>query len=97
MHEAIADRIGDGRITEGIVPSFRRQLRREHGRRAVVTILEYLEQIAFLAVGHRCEQEVVEHEHVDLRDACERGRLRAGDAGDRELFDQTRPAHEEGA
>jgi hypothetical protein len=59
VDEAVADRVGDGRIHEGLVPTFRRQLRRDHGGGAVVSILEYLEKVASFGVLERPDEQVV--------------------------------------
>ena len=71
VHEAVADRVSDSRIAERVVPSFRGHLRGDHRGRSVVTIFDHFEQVAALDVGHRVEQEVVEHEHVDARELAE--------------------------
>ncbi len=63
--EPVADGVGDSRTTERFVPSFRRHLPRDHGRRLVLPVLDYFEQATALDVGHRVEQEVVEDEHID--------------------------------
>jgi hypothetical protein len=83
VHEAVADRIGDGGIAEGRVPVGRDETTGDHRRRAVVAILEDFEEVATLAVLERGDQEVVEHEHLGLRELSEHARVRAVGASDR--------------
>jgi hypothetical protein len=49
VHEAVADRIGDGGVGE-LVPTFRVDLGRDDSGGAVVTILEHLEEVTAFGV-----------------------------------------------
>jgi len=55
VDEPVADGVGDSRIPEGFVPTFRRQLRGDDGRSFAVPIFEDLEQVATFGVCEGCE------------------------------------------
>jgi transposase len=94
VDEPIADGVGDSRIAESLVPSFRRQLRREYGGVLSVPVLEHLEQVTALDVVQRSQQEVVEDEHIDFGDARERAGVVRRRTCDRQLLEQARNTDE---
>lgn len=55
MEDAVADRIGDGRIAEVVVPLGGRQLAGEDRGAGAVAILEDLQQVAPIDVAQRRE------------------------------------------
>lgn len=50
MDQAIEERVGQGRVADGLVPVFERQLGGHEGGPAVVAVLEYLEEVASLFI-----------------------------------------------
>ncbi len=59
MHDAIKDRVGEGRVAELVVPALDRQLAGDHRRAAADTVVEELEQIAALGRRRRRQPPVV--------------------------------------
>ena len=72
VQEAIADRVGQGRIGEVVVPLSRRELARHDGRAGAVAILQDLQQVATLLILDRREAPVVDlcgapHNWIDVQ------------------------------
>src|SRR6187402_3822972 len=97
VHQSVADGIRDCRITEGLMPSFFRELRGDDGRASIIAVFEYLEEVVPLGVLDGREKEVVEHKHVDLGKARERRSVRARCSRDSQLFCEPRDASEKSA
>ena len=51
VHDTVADGVGDCRVPQRRVPSFRGELGGDYGRGSPVTVLKHLEQISALLVG----------------------------------------------
>ncbi len=88
VHDAVADRIGDGGIDERGVPLGGGELAGEHGGGAVVAIFEDFEQVAALGVLERGDEEVVEDEHIELSELGEQAGVRSIGAGDGEFLQE---------
>ena len=65
VQEPVADRIGQGRVAEVVVPLGRRQLAGDDGRAGAVAVLQDLEEIATLRVLDRSEAPVIDDEDVE--------------------------------
>ena len=65
VQEPVADRVGQGRIGQVVMPLVGRQLAGDDGRAGAVAILEDLEQIAALGVLDGREPPVVDDEDID--------------------------------
>src|SRR5688572_12272348 len=97
MDEAVADRVCDGGIDEGFVPSFRRHLCRDHGAASVIAVFDHLQQIPTFGICHGVEQEVVEYEDVHTGELSEERAVLTSGPRQGELFEQTRHTEEDGA
>jgi hypothetical protein len=60
VEEAIADRVGQGLVSEVVVPLGRRELARDDRRVDAIAILQDLEQVAALVVLDRGEAPVID-------------------------------------
>lgn len=79
MDEPVEDGIGDGAIAEIGMPLIDGQLAGDERGAAIVTVIEYFEQIAHVLIGKRGESEVVDYDEICLGPAwagirCTRGR-----------------------
>ena len=75
VHEAVEDGVGQGRITDGVVPLLDGKLAGEHGRADAIAVLDDFEQVAAVLGGELGEAEVVDDEDLGLG---ERGELKMG-------------------
>lgn len=96
VYHAVADRVGDRGVTQGGVPLSGRELARDDRRGSVVPVLEDFEEVAALAVLERSDEQVVEHEHVELGEPGEHAAVAAVGSSDRELLKQPRDARVQG-
>jgi len=71
VEQPIADGVGHGSLSQVIVPVLGREPAGEDGGAGAVAVLEDLEQVAPVLVAQRCKPPVVDHQHVDARQACE--------------------------
>ena len=60
VEQPIADRIGDGSLSEMVMPVLNRQLAGEERGAEVVAVLEDLEQIAAIRVPQGCQPPVIQ-------------------------------------
>lgn len=65
MHEPVADRVGQGRIAQVVVPLGGRELARDDRGADAVAVLEDLEEVAALRVLHGGKAPVVDKEDVE--------------------------------
>lgn len=66
MNQAVENGVGDGGLTERVVPMTDRELTGDNGGAELVTVLDDLEQISCLFGSQRPQREVVKDEDVDL-------------------------------
>ena len=92
MHDAVEERIGDRRISHGVVPALDGQLNGDDCRARPLSVVEDLQHVASLLFTKRREAPVIEHKDVDLRETAEQSRVRAVGVRKRELFDEPRHA-----
>ena len=92
VYQAIENGIGEGRITDDLVPMFDRKLAGHHGRAAAVLILHDLQEVAPLLGGHRSESPIVEDQKLDARQAFKEPSMMAVAACQRERIEEPRQA-----
>jgi len=73
VDEPVADGVGNSRITDGFVPTFRRQLSGDDCRGLSVAVFEHLEDVASLEFVERVKQEVVKDQKIQPGELLERG------------------------
>src|SRR3989442_7701622 len=88
VEQPIADGVGDGSLSELVVPGLDVELAGEDGGAGAVAIVEDLEETAAVLVAQRRESPVIEHEDVDAREACEQAGVAAVGMGERQLLEQ---------
>jgi hypothetical protein len=66
MQQAITDRVGDGGLSDDVMPLFGRTLAGDHGGIFVMSVLDDFEQVFALGVAERGEKQIVEDEQFDL-------------------------------
>ena len=92
VHDAVEQRVGDGRIGDVVVPLFDGQLTGDDCRAGAVSVVEDLQHVASLLLAQRRESPVVEHQDVDLRETTEQARVRAVGVRECQLLEQPRHA-----
>ena len=90
VHEAVEDRVGEGRVAEVVVPFLDRQLAGDDGGAPAVAVLDDLEQVAAVLGAQRCEAPVVEDQDVGLGEAGEQLGVAPVGAADVEFVEQSR-------
>ena len=90
MHQSIEKGIGEGRITDDLVPMFDRKLAGHHGPAAAVAILHDLQEISSLLGGHGSKSPIVEDQKFCASKALEEPRVMAVAACQREGIEETR-------
>src|SRR2546426_3780841 len=65
VQQAVADRVGRGRLAEVVVPLGGRQLARDDGRMGAIAILQDLEEVAALRILDRRQPPVVDDEDIE--------------------------------
>ena len=88
VDQAIEDSVGDGRISDDLVPLVDRHLTRDYGRTALMAVIDHFEEIATLVAGERGESPVIEDEKIDARERLEKTSISSVAAGERESFEQ---------
>src|SRR3989442_3351595 len=71
VQQAVADRVGRGRLAEVVVPLGGRQLARDDGRVGAIAILQDLEEVAALRILDRRQPPVVDDEDIEAGELCE--------------------------
>ena len=71
MHQPVEDRIGEGWITDDVIPFFYRKLTYDDGGFAVVAVVHNFHQIASLAGGHLFRPPVIEDQNISAHDLSE--------------------------
>ena len=92
MDETVEDGVGEGWLTDEVVPGFDRELTGHQRRAAAVTILDDLHEIAPLAGVEAVGTEVIEYEQVDLREGTEEARKTAVSMRELQLSEEPRHA-----
>ena len=75
MHDAIEDRVGDGRITEVFMPAIARELTRDDRGPRAIAVVEDLQEVLALRVFEPDESPVIEDEDIDPREARQHRRV----------------------
>ena len=65
VDEAVEDGVGEGRLTDEIVPAVDRELAGDQGGGATVAIVDDLQQIATRVGVQGCQAPIVENEQLD--------------------------------
>src|SRR5262249_57005277 len=92
MHEAVANRVRVGWVSDVLVPSLRVELAGDDGGARAVPILEHFEEVATLVVLDRRHGPVVDDEHVGTGELAEETRVCAVVAREGELAEKARGA-----
>ena len=92
MHDAIEDRVGDGRIAEVFMPAIARELTRDDRGPRAIAVVEDLQQVLALRVFEPDESPVIEDEDIDPREARQHGRVRPVPMREREFRKEARNA-----
>src|SRR5712691_4269480 len=66
MHQAVEDRIGERRITKGLMPVFDRQLTGDKRGPAIMAVFDDLQQVATVFITERSQSPVIENQQVGL-------------------------------
>lgn len=66
VHEAVEDGVGEGGVSEDVVPVIERELAGDDGRALGVPVVEDLEAIGSFTVTQGGESEVIEYEELGL-------------------------------
>src|SRR2546425_9886305 len=90
VQDAVADRIGQGGVGEVVVPLGRRELAGDDRRALAVAVLEDLEQVPALLVGHGGQPPVVDQQDVDAGELAEEPDVGAIGARQREVVKEPR-------
>ncbi len=69
---AIADGVSNGGIAEVVVPALVLELASDHGSAQAVAVFKNFQEVTPALFGERRDGEVIEHEHVELGEACEK-------------------------
>jgi len=88
VDQAIEDGVGDGRIGDDLVPLLDRHLAGDHGRTALMAVIDHFEKIAALLAGERGESPVIEDEKIDARERLEQASIASVATGEREGLEQ---------
>ena len=98
VHEAIEDSVGNGGVTDDLVPMLDRELACHDGRAAAVAVFHDLQQVASLIGSCRGKSPVVEDQKLNARQALEESSVPAVTAREGEHIEQPRqPLIEYGA
>ena len=97
MDEAVEDGVGEGRVSDDVVPLLDRELAGDEGRADAVPVLEDFEQVVPVLGAERGEPPVVEHEDLGLGERFEQLRITTVGAGDGERGEQPGQPQVEGA
>ena len=92
MEEAVADRVGDARIMEVLVPLRWRKLAGNDGGACAAAIIEELEQIVALGIGERRKSEIVQDEDVEASELAKSADVGAVGTSQGELVEEPRGA-----
>ena len=90
VDEAIEDRIGDGCLFDVIVPSVDGQLRYDHGGRKTMSVFHDFQEITSFGRAHGSKAEIVNDEHLGLREFFHDAGIRAIGSGDAEILEEPR-------
>src|SRR5580700_812385 len=90
VQQAVADGVGQRGVGEVVVPELRLELTRDDGGPGAVPVLEDLQEVAALRVGHGSDGEVVDDEHVDARELGEQTGVGAVSARELQLVEEAR-------
>jgi hypothetical protein len=74
MHEAVEDRVGEGRITDDLVPGIDRQLAGDQRRTGAITVLDDLHKVAPLVGREPVWAPVIEDQQIGLGKRAEQTR-----------------------
>src|ERR1700746_3734208 len=72
VDQAVEDTVGDGGVTELLVPARDRQLRSEDGGASLVAILTDLPNFSPLAFIQRSHGPVIDDENIDASQSCQK-------------------------
>ena len=64
MQQAVADGVGDGGVSELVVPEFRVELTGDDSGGVAMPVIDNSEQVATLSLVERSEPPVIEHQHI---------------------------------
>jgi hypothetical protein len=93
MDEAIEDRVGEGGVSQIVVPMFDWQLTGDDGRAGADTIIEQLKQIRTCALIERSQSPVVQNDDVRSRPLRQALAESAIAMGDTKRLDETRQSN----
>ena len=88
MEEPIADRVGQGRLADVVVPLPGWELAGDDGGAGAIPILEDLEEIAPLLILHGGEAPVIEDEDVHAGELAEEPAVGTVGAGELEIVEE---------
>src|SRR6476620_11326970 len=74
MHEAVEDRVGEGRIAYDLVPGIERQLAGDQRRAGAITVLDDLHEVAPLVGGEPVWAQVIKDQQIGLGKRAEQTR-----------------------
>ena len=92
MHDTIEDRVGQGRITQVLMPAIAGKLTRDDRGPRAITVVEDLQQVLALGIFEPDESPIVEDQHIDPRETRQHGRVRAVPMREREFGKEARNA-----
>src|SRR5206468_9402352 len=90
VQQAVADRVGQGRLAEVVVPLGGWQLARDDGRVGAIAILQDLEEVAALRILDRRQPPVVDDEDIEAGELGEQADVGAIGPGQGELVEEAR-------
>src|SRR6059036_3296188 len=90
VQQAVADRVGQGRLAEVVVPLGGWQLARDDSRVGAIAILQDLEEVAALRILDRRQPPVVDDEDIEAGELGEQADVGAIGPGQGELVEEAR-------
>ena len=71
VHQTVEDGVGDGGITNGLMPVLHGELARHHGGPPSVPVLQDLQQVSALVGSHGRKTPIIEDQELDAHQAFE--------------------------
>ena len=90
MHEAVEDRVGEGRIADDLMPGIDRQLAGDQRRAGAITVLDDLHEVAPLVGREPVWAPVIEDQQIGLGKRAEQTREAAVSVGQFEIGKEAR-------
>jgi hypothetical protein len=97
MDQAVQDRIGDGRITDMVMPVLHGELAGDEGRAGSMTVFDHLEQVSAFGITQRGQSQIIDHDQMGLGEPFHQGGVAAIGSGQGDLVEELGRAEIDGS